>query len=101
MIKNANSGVIVNHDALFDFGKKKTKVPLDSFTEYYAYKTEEMENNKRVLRKLALEASNGGLGGDEEELFDQEKVVLSPSAVFSKYISENYFNDSDVFISEE
>ena len=48
MIKNANSGIVVNHDALFDFRKKKTKVPLDSFTEYYAYKTEEMENNKRV-----------------------------------------------------
>ena len=38
----------MNQDSLFDFGKKKTKVPLDSFTEYYAYKTEEMENNKRV-----------------------------------------------------
>ena len=100
MIKNANAGVILNHDALFDFGKKKTKVPLDSFTEYYAYKTEEMENNKRVQRKLLLEASNGGLGEDEDGL-EEEKIILSPSAIFSKYISENYFNKPDVYISEE
>ena len=66
MIKNANSGVIVHHDSLFDFGKKKTKVPLDSFTEYYAYKTEEVENERRVKRKMMLEAGNGGLGEEED-----------------------------------
>ena len=90
----------MNHDALFDFGKKKTKVPLDSFTEYYAYKTEEMENNKRVQRKLLIEASNGGLGGEDEDALEDEKVVLSPSAVFSRYVSENFFNKPEVCISE-
>ena len=56
MIKQAESGIVINHDALFDFGKKKTKVPLDSFTEYYAYKTEEKENELRMKRKALIEA---------------------------------------------
>merc|ERR1712176_896518 len=73
MIRNAAAGVVVNHDALFDFGKKKTKVPLDSFFEYYAYKTEEMENEKRVKRKMMIE-EHGGV--DEEAAQEDEKVVL-------------------------
>ena len=50
---------------------------------------------------MALEASNGGLGGDDDDaLDDEDKVVLSPSAVFSKYISENFFKQPEVCISE-
>ena len=48
-----------------------------------------------------MEASNGGLGGEEDDALEDEKVVLSPSAVFSKYISENFFNKPEVCITEE
>lgn len=51
MIKLAESGVVVKQETLFDFGKRKQKAPLDSFTEYYVYKTEELENAKRLIRK--------------------------------------------------
>ena len=98
MIKNAAAGIVVNHDALFDFGKKKTKVPLDSFTEYYAYKTEEKENDIKVKRKALIEA--GAAGGDGDAL-EEEKVNLNPHVIFSKYVSENYFNKSEVCITEE
>ena len=59
MIKHAAAGTVASHDSLFDFGKKKTKVPLDSFTEYYAYKTEEKENDLRVKRKMLIETGVG------------------------------------------
>lgn len=76
MIKNAAAGIVVNHDALFDFGKKKTKVPLDSFAEYYAYKTEEKENELRMKRKALIE--QGVAAGAEDEGHGDEVVNLNP-----------------------
>ena len=63
MIKLADSGVVEKQETLFDFGKRKQKAPLDSFTEYYLFKTEEMENSKRLVRKQQLE---GSIGNDDE-----------------------------------
>ena len=51
MIKASTSGELVSFDQLYDFGKYKSNVPLDSFLSYYIYKTEETENTKKLLRK--------------------------------------------------
>ena len=100
MIKLVGSGAVPKQEMVFDFGKRKQKAPLESFTAYYLYKTEEMENAKRLLRKQQLEASSGGIG-NEEEAYEEDRVVLSPREIFSKYVSDNHFSDPDRFISEE
>ena len=59
-IKAANSSEYVSFDQMYDFGKYKSELPLDSFLSYYIYKTEETENNKRLHRKLMKEKKNAG-----------------------------------------
>ena len=100
MIKLAESGVVPKQEMVFDFGKRKQKAPMESFTAYYLYKTEEMENAKRLLRKQQLEANSGGIGNDEEA-HEEDRVVLSPREIFSKYVSDSHFSDPDRFITEE
>ena len=96
MIKLADSGVVEKQETLFDFGKRKQKAPLDSFTEYYLFKTEEMENSKRLVRKQQLE----GIGNDDE-VQEEDRVLLSPREIFQKYVSANHFNSPDLYITEE
>ena len=101
MIKASTSGELVSFDQLYDFGKYKSNVPLDSFLSYYIYKTEETENTKKLLRKQQKEKENGGFVADEDDQKEDDRVVLNPTAVFSNFISDNYFSKSDMYISEE
>ena len=55
VIRSSTSGALVSFDQLYDFGKHKSDVPLDSFLSYYIYRTEETENKKRANRKQILE----------------------------------------------